>query len=74
MTTRTTKDDRNVKCLAYEQSHDEAVHLVEQIRDALYDLPAPDGEIPINWGHVGSLNEVANRLRATLAFLNGTEV
>jgi hypothetical protein len=74
MTTRTTKTETSNACIAYEQSHDEAVHLVEQIRDALYDLPAPDGEIPINWGHVGSLNEVANRLRATLAFLNGTEV
>lgn len=74
MTTRTTKTETSNVCIAYEQSHDEAVHLVEQIRDALYDLPAPCGEVPINWGHVGTVNEVRNRLKSVLAFLNGTEV
>jgi len=58
---------------AFLEAHCEALDLLKGLHLALYDLPAPCGEVPINWGHVGSLNEVVNRLKATLAFLNGTE-
>ena len=48
--------------------------LLERIEELLFDLPAPgDDEHPINWAHVGDVNEVNSRLSAVVAFLEGTE-
>lgn len=49
---------------AYIQNHAEALYLLEEIEEALQDLPAPDfdGFMP-HWGHVGDLEVVINRLR-----------
>ena len=59
---------------AYENAHLVAQDLVQRIGELLFDLPAPDNEEhPINWGHVGDINEVNNRLSAVVAFLDGTE-
>ena len=59
---------------AYENAHLVAQDLVERIRELLFDLPAPGVEDhPINWAHVGSINEVNARLSAVVAFLDGTE-
>ena len=59
---------------AYENAHIVAQDLVERVRELLFDLPAPDNdERPIHWGHVGSLNEVNNRLSAIVAFLDDSE-
>lgn len=60
---------------AYENAHLVAQDLVERIREQLFDLPAPGNEEhPINWAHVGSLNEVNNRLGSIVTFLEGTEM
>jgi hypothetical protein len=58
---------------AYENAHIVATNLLDRIRDLLQDLPAPEGEVVINWAHVGSLAEVNNRLSSVVAFLEGTE-
>ena len=59
---------------AYENAHLVAQDLVERIKELLFDLPAPGmEEAPINWCHVGSINEVNNRLSQIVAFLDGTE-
>jgi hypothetical protein len=59
---------------AYENAHLVAQDLVERIRELLFDLPAPgNDEQPINWAHVGSVNEVNNRLSSVIAFLDGTD-
>jgi hypothetical protein len=59
---------------AYLASHQRAQDLVKQIGALLFDLPAAgDDEHPLNWGHVGSMNEVTTRLEAVAAYLNGTE-
>jgi hypothetical protein len=59
---------------AYENAHLVAQDLVERIRELLFDLPAPgDDDHPIHWGHVGTINEVNNRLSQIIAFLNGSE-
>lgn len=59
---------------AYENAHLVAQDLVERIRELLFDLPAPgNDEHPINWAHVGSVNEVNNRLSSVVAFLEGRE-
>jgi len=59
---------------AYENAHIVAQDLVQRIGELLFDLPAPgNDEHPINWAHVGSINEVNNRLSSIVAFLDGTE-
>ena len=59
---------------AYLQSHQQACDLLVQIEELLHDLPAPeDDENPINWAHVGTVNEVVRRLTAVVEFLSGTE-
>ena len=58
---------------AYESTHMVAMDLLGRIRELLQDQPAPDGDVEINWAHVGSLTEVANRLAAVVAFLKGNE-
>ena len=58
---------------AYENAHLVAQDLVDRIKELLQDLPAPDDEHPINWGHVGSLTEVTSRLAAVVTFLEGNE-
>lgn len=50
------------------------VSQIEQIGEMLFDLSAPgDDEHPINWAHVGTINEVNNRLSSVVAFLDRTE-
>ena len=59
---------------AYENAHLIAQDLVEHIRELLFDMPAPGvEEHPINWGHVGSINEINQRLSQVVAFLDRTE-
>jgi hypothetical protein len=59
---------------AYESAHIVAQDLVQRIGELLFEMPAPgNDEHPIHWGHVGSVNEVNNRLSAVIAFLEGTE-
>ena len=59
---------------AYENAHLVAQDLVERINELLFDMPAPGvEEHPIDWTHVGSINEVNTRLSSVVAFLEGTE-
>jgi len=58
---------------SYESAAMVAQDLNDRIRELLQDQPAPDGETPITWAHVGTMAEVANRLAAVVAFLEGTE-
>ena len=57
---------------AYLAHHTEAVALVAQLQEALFDLPAPDGETLINWAHVGTVVELKRQLAEALAFASGT--
>ena len=47
--------------------------LVSRIRELLYDLPAPGGDVPINWGHVGDVNHVNHLLSEVVAKLEGND-
>ena len=59
---------------AYEHAHLVARDLLERIEELLQDMPAPGvEEHPINWGHVGEINEVNQRLSSVVAFLDRTE-
>lgn len=55
---------------AYITAHHTARELVEQIGELLLDLPAPDDEHPIHWGHVGDINHVNALLSQVVTFLN----
>lgn len=54
---------------AYLEKHTEALGLLEELQQALFDLPAPDGEVAINWTHVGTVAEARDQIKRTLAFL-----
>ena len=59
---------------AYENAHLIAQDLIQRITELLTDLPAPGNDArPINWSHVGSVNEVNQRLSNVVAFLDGTQ-
>ena len=59
---------------AYENAHLVAQDLVERIRELLFEMPAPGNEqCPIDWAHVGSVNEVNRQLTDVIRFLGGTE-
>ena len=59
---------------AYLQAHTQACDLLGHIEELLHDLPAPENEdLPINWAHVGSVQEVVSRLTSVVAFLSGNE-
>jgi hypothetical protein len=73
MTTRKTTNRLQAQA-AYENAHLVAQDLVGRISDLLFDMPAPDVEgQPIDWTHVGSMNEINHRLSGVVAFLEGTE-
>jgi hypothetical protein len=58
----------------FENAHLVAQDLLEVIKELLFEMSAPgDDEDPIHWGHVGSINEVNQRLSAVVAFLDGSE-
>ena len=55
---------------AYEHAHLVARDLLERIEELLQDMPAPGvEEHPINWGHVGEINEINRHLSEVVAFL-----
>lgn len=55
---------------AYENAHLVANDLLERIREQLFDLPAPGGELRIDWAHVGTVAEVTHRLAEIAMFLD----
>lgn len=54
---------------AYENAHERAVSLVNQIQEMLSNLPSTE-ETVINWGHVGDLHELNVRLSSALEMIN----
>ncbi|MEQ8789494.1 MAG: hypothetical protein RIC55_24580 [Pirellulaceae bacterium] len=74
MNARENKKPKLTAEAAYENAHIVAQDLVQRIGELLFDLPAPgNDEHPINWAHVGTVNEVNSRLSSVVAFLEGTE-
>jgi hypothetical protein len=57
--------------IAYAEQHAAAAAVLQQLQDALFNMPAPDAGTPINWEHVGSATEITRQLRETLAFVAG---
>lgn len=57
---------------AYLGHHLHAMGLLEDIRDLLRDAPAPSEST--NWGHVGSMEEIARQLAAVRDFVRSGNV
>ena len=57
---------------AYILHHAKAVALLGQLKEVLFDMPAPDGEISIDWSHVGTVAEAERQLTQVLAFVRAT--
>jgi hypothetical protein len=67
MTTKPNKAEA-----AYEKAHQEAQSQLARLQELLFDLPASESDDdPIDWGHVGSLGHVNERLAELIAFLSG---
>jgi hypothetical protein len=56
---------------AYLAQHTKAAALLQELEEALFDQPAPDGEIAIDWSHVGSVTELNRQLENALMFIKG---
>lgn len=54
---------------AYASQHAEVMALVNELQQKLMEMPAPDGDTRINWGHVGTVAEVRNKLEILFEFL-----
>jgi len=55
---------------AYENAHLVTRDLLDRIAELLADCQAPgDDDHPINWGHVGTMNEVNRQLSEVIEFL-----
>jgi hypothetical protein len=60
---------------AYEAAHEAARNLLARIEELLCDMPAPGSEdCPLDWTHVGSVNEVNRLLSEIVAFLASTKI
>jgi len=56
---------------AYLAAHAQANTTLDEIRELLFDLPAPESETHIHWGHVGVLSHVNSLLLQVKQFLAG---
>jgi hypothetical protein len=56
---------------AYIADHAQAYELLDQIRELLSNMPAPESETPIHWGHVGNISQVNEQLKDIATFLRG---
>lgn len=55
---------------AYENSHLVARDLLDRVGELLEEMPAPNGERPVHWGHVGDVNHVNALLLQVVQFLS----
>ena len=47
---------------AYLAAYYRAMEELKNLESRIHDMPAPDGEIVIHWGHVGDMNRIADSL------------
>ncbi len=51
---------------AYIAAQQRAMEALKKVQNMLQDFPAPEGEITINWGHVGDMLKIAAELEDIL--------
>lgn len=47
----------------YLQKYNQAQDLIAKIQERIHDMPAPDGEVAIDWGHFGEIARLVDQLR-----------
>ena len=58
----------------YKNAHLVAQDYVSRIRQLLFDMQAPNNsESPINWGHVGDIDEINLQLARVIDFMIGAD-
>lgn len=62
-------DPRVILETTYLEAHVAAIARCARIAELLFDLPSPDGEVPITWDHVVDLGQTNRRLQAVVQFL-----
>ena len=45
--------------IAYAAAYERVQAALMKLNDAIHDLPAPDGDGNLDWGHVGTMNKIA---------------
>ena len=58
----------------YTAQHAAALASLQALQAVIEDMPAPDGETRIHWGHVGSLVEINEKLCDLLRFATGNRL
>ena len=51
---------------AYFTAYARAMDALRKIESALHDMPAPEGDTVVTWGHVGDMNRIAVELEDIL--------
>jgi len=52
---------------SYIRAYERAMTALRAVEILIHDQPAPDGEIQINFGHVGDMNRIAAELETILS-------
>jgi len=51
---------------AYLQAYSRAMQALADVQAMIHDMPAPDGEVKIDWSHVGDMTRIAGELQSML--------
>ena len=55
----------------YVAMHQDVRDYLANIEELLHDMPAPDGDLLINWGHVGDIEHVSELLQRIISNIGG---
>ena len=55
---------------SYAEAHAEAMALLDNLREMIEDMPEPESD-GINWGHVGSLGHLNEKIKELCGFIEG---
>lgn len=58
---------------AYILAHARAAVLINEVKDIIQDMPAPETDQRFNWGHVGSLGYICEQLENIKQSFRATE-
>lgn len=60
-------DLKNLKAeTAYIETYTRAMAALKAIEEMIHDKPAPEGDVKIDWGHVGDMARIASQLEDIL--------
>jgi len=51
---------------AYLNAYNDIQSLIQDLQNKLHDMPAPDSDIKLDWGHVGDMRKIKSELQEIL--------